>query len=178
MKVLLKIRWFVVVFIFAAFVGCVTSSTNTSSTNLLPDKKRTELGLYLTAMEAYDLLKKDGKTILFVDVRTPQEVALGSPKLVDAYIPYQLIKENEKKQSQWVVNHHFMPDMETRLIDQGLDKQSAVILICRQGNRSAMATDALAKEGYEKVYHVIDGVNGWKKSHLPWTELSEEKIQL
>lgn len=175
MKILLKVRWLLLVFLLA-FVGCVTS-TNTSSTNL-PDQKKTELGLYLTATEAYDLLQKEGKNILFVDVRTPQEVILGSPKLADAYIPYLLKKETPDQKPQWMVNQNFIPDIETRLAEKGLDKQSTLILICRQGNRSAKATNALAKEGYNKVYHVIDGANGWKNSDLPWTEQSQEQIQL
>jgi rhodanese-related sulfurtransferase len=44
-----------------------------------------------------------------------------------------------------------------------------IILICRQGNRSARAVDVLAKEGYKKVYTVTDGTLGWQKNNLPWS---------
>ena len=179
MKILLKVRWLLLVFLLAAFASCVTS-TNTSSTNL-PDQKKTELGLYLTATEAYDLLQKDSQNILFVDVRTREEVISGRPQLADdAYnnIPYFLKQETPDKKPKLIVNHNFIPDLEALLAEKGLDKQSTVILICRQGNRSAKATNALAKEGYKKVYHVTDGANGWKNSDLPWTEPSEEQIQL
>ncbi|OQY57384.1 MAG: hypothetical protein B6247_00050 [Candidatus Parabeggiatoa sp. nov. 2] len=137
----------------------------------LPDKKRTELELYLTATEAYDLLKKDGKNILFIDVRTQAEVvSLGMPTFADANVPYLRKKQNENKKDLVVVNNDFVPAVEARLKEKGLHKQSTVLLICHQGNRSARATNALAGVGYKKVYHVTDGVTGWKKSDLPWAD--------
>ncbi len=62
-----------------------------------------------------------------------------------------------------------------------------VLVICRSGQRSAPAVDALAEAGFENVCSVIDGVegdrvrdpesvfngqrmrNGWKNAGLPWT---------
>jgi rhodanese-related sulfurtransferase len=59
--------------------------------------------------------------------------------------------------------------------------------MCRSGDRSAMAVNALAKAGFVNVYNIMDGMegdkvddpgsayygkrmrNGWKNSGSPWT---------
>jgi rhodanese-related sulfurtransferase len=144
--------------------GCILPELDLKAD--LPDRKRTKLELYLTATKAYDLLKKNSKNILFIDVRTQAEVAsLGLPAFADGNVPYL-----QKKQNLVVLNNDFVPAVEARLKEKGLNKQSTIFLICRQGNRSAKATNALAEAGYKKVYHVTDGVIGWKNSHLPWAD--------
>lgn len=167
-------QFIVVLFLFAALAACVKPD--------LPEKQRTQLqrtqlGLYLTITEAYDLVKKDAKNILFIDVRTPAEITkLGMPSLADANVPILLVR-NKKK----VFNKDFVSGIEERLEEKGLDKQSTIVLICREGNRSAKAADALAKVGYKRVYHVIEGTNGWKSSNLPWSDpddISPEKMYL
>ena len=146
----------VVLFVFTMLNGCVTNKPD------LPEKKRTVLELYLTAPEAVDFLKKQGKNALFIDVRTPVELNNGMPALADAHVPV-IIKRDK---TQVVVNNDFVNDIEDRLKEKGLDKQSPIVLICHQGNRSAMATNMLAKAGYKNVYHVIDGAIGWKKKQF------------
>ncbi len=152
---------FFVFFVFIALSGCLKTDPNTD----LPDQKKTELGLYLTATEAHELVKKDPKKILFVDVRTPAEVSEGKPNLVDANVPIVEMRQNKVE-----FNNDFVPTIEDLLNNKGLDKQSQIVLICKQGNRSALATNTLAKEGHKNVYHVIDGFIGWEKSDLPWSK--------
>ena len=83
------------------------------------------------------------------------------------------------------LNKNFVGDIDARLKAKGLTKTDTVILMCRSGKRSAKAVNILAKNGYTKVYTVVDGyegdkakkgkdkgkrvVNGWKNSNLPWT---------
>ena len=82
-------------------------------------------------------------------------------------------------------NSDFVPELERRLKDMGLGKDSTIILICRSGDRSAKAQDRLQMSGYTKVYGVVEGfegdmakegpkagqraVNGWKNAGLPWS---------
>jgi rhodanese-related sulfurtransferase len=47
-----------------------------------------------------------------------------------------------------------------------LDKGRPVVLYCRGGNRSTMATEALAAEGYDAV-KLSEGVVGWNEDGLP-----------
>jgi rhodanese-related sulfurtransferase len=151
------------VVLFFILSGCITNQPD------VPDKKRTALELYFTATEAADFLNKEGKESLFIDVRTHAEVAEGLPAMADANVPIII--------NRATINNNFVTDIEERLKEKGLDDQSTIVLICRKGNRSALATNKLAEAGYKKVYHVVDGVVGWKKNDLPWTlEIDKEKM--
>ena len=47
-----------------------------------------------------------------------------------------------------------------------IDKERSVVLYCRGGNRSAMATDALTDAGYNAV-KLSEGIVGWSEAGLP-----------
>lgn len=47
-----------------------------------------------------------------------------------------------------------------------IDKDRPVVLYCRGGNRSTMATDALAEAGFDAV-KLSEGVVGWDEADLP-----------
>ena len=65
--------------------------------------------------------------------------------------------------------------------------KDTILVMCRSGDRAALAVDALAKAGFTNVYNIIHGMegdtvrdpenlydgkrmkNGWKNSGLPWT---------
>ncbi len=142
-----------VLFIFAILTACG---------DLLSGNQKTALGLYLKSTEAYELLKQDANNKIMFDVRTLAEVKQGTPTLADANVPIFLIQQNKV-----VFNKDFVSTIEEHLKKKGLDKESTILMICRQGNRSAKAVDILAKLGYKKVYTVVDGVNGWKDNNLP-----------
>lgn len=165
----------------------------------VPEKKRTKLGLYLTAPEAYALTQKE--KVLFIDVRTRAEVGfLGMPTVADANIPYMETDEwyswdDKKGTFKLDVNSNFMPEIEKRLLEKAMSTNDKIIVMCRSGDRSAKAADLLAKAGYTNVYTVIDGyegdvakegpnkgkraVNGWRNSDLPWSyQLVKSKMYL
>ena len=167
----------------------------------LSKKKRTDAGLYLDAKEAYEVVKKEGDSTLFVDVRTRAEVNfLGMASPADANVPYMTLSEwyawNDKKSNfKMDLNDEFIPMMEQRLAAKGLTKDDKVILMCRSGSRSAAAANLLNKAGFTNVYTVVDGfegdkaksgpqkgqrvVNGWKNEGLPWTyKLNAGKMYL
>jgi len=162
-------------------------------------KKQTPQELYLTAVEAYDFVQKNGKDVLFIDVRTRAEVDfLGMPTVADANIPYMLEGDwgqwDEKKSTfKLAPNSGFLPALEKQLAKKGLNKQSKIVLMCRSGSRSAKAANLLSQAGYKNVYSVVDGfegdkakdgahkgqrvVNGWKNANLPWSyKLDKEKM--
>lgn len=161
----------------------------------LPDNKKTDLGLYLTAVEAYAFIQAHELEVLFVDVRTRSEVTfIGIPTLVDTNVPYK----EEGNWKNWdemgktfalVVNNHFITAIDQRLQEKSLTRQSPIILMCRSGIRSAEAVNVLSKAGYTHVYSIIDGfegdsnaqgqrvINGWKNSNLPWSfDLDKQKM--
>jgi rhodanese-related sulfurtransferase len=156
----------------------------------LSKKKQTTLGLYMTAQQAYDHTMKNMDKTLFVDVRTPSELNyLGAASVMDAHVPTVFMDSrswNDKKHRYTrMKNENFVADMDAALKKKGLTKDDTVILMCRSGKRSASAVNLLAKNGYTKVYSVVDGYegdkvkegdnkgkrlkNGWKNSGLPWT---------
>lgn len=47
-----------------------------------------------------------------------------------------------------------------------IDKERPVVVYCRGGNRSSMATAALVEAGYEAV-KLTDGIVGWSEADLP-----------
>lgn len=176
----------------------VSVATSAIAADAIPSKKQTELGLYLTAKDAYQL-KSEHSDVIFVDVRTRAEVAfLGMPDISDANIPYMVAGDwgtwNEKKKNfKLEANSGFLLSMDDLVKAKGGNKESKIIVMCRSGSRSAKATNLLAKSGYKNVYTILDGfegdkarngdlkgqrvVNGWKNSGLPWSyKLDKSKM--
>jgi rhodanese-related sulfurtransferase len=60
--------------------------------------------------------------------------------------------------------HIPLAELATRAAE--IDKERPVILTCRGGNRSAMATAALAESGYD-ASKLSEGVVGWEAEGLP-----------
>ncbi|MGD9171454.1 MAG: rhodanese-like domain-containing protein [Candidatus Thiodiazotropha sp.] len=178
-------------FILSTILSLLLLSVATAETaGNLPAKKQTEVGLYLTAKEAYKLKTEKSDTI-FVDVRTRSEVTfLGMPMIADANIPFEIPNgwnnwSEEKKTFKLQKNSDFLASVEKLVKAKGGNKNTSIIFLCRSGSRSAKATNLLAQNGYSKVYTVTDGyegdkaksgdqkgqrvVNGWKNSGLPWS---------
>lgn len=53
-----------------------------------------------------------------------------------------------------------MGELESRL--EEFDKDEEIYVICRTGNRSDLAAQLLANNGFKKVYNVLPGMNEWK----------------
>ena len=137
--------------------------------------------------EAADMVTNEGAFIL--DVRTPQEWNwVGHPgenKLdepegtyLEGYVlnvAYMVYHEGYSKGDVLIVNTQFVKDVE-RL----LNKDVAIITMCRSGKRSVMAADALEAAGFINVYNMTTGfeggkddagyrtINGWKVDGLPY----------
>lgn len=60
--------------------------------------------------------------------------------------------------------HVPLPQLPERLGE--IDKDRPVVVYCRGGNRSSMATAALTDAGYEAV-KLTEGIVGWEKEDLP-----------
>ncbi|HEY5941991.1 MAG TPA: rhodanese-like domain-containing protein [Solirubrobacterales bacterium] len=60
--------------------------------------------------------------------------------------------------------HISLPEIPQRTDE--IDKDRPVVLYCRGGNRSSMATAALAEAGFDAV-KLTDGIVGWSEDDLP-----------
>jgi rhodanese-related sulfurtransferase len=70
-----------------------------------------------------------------------------------------------------------------RELEAKTGKEAVVLLLCRSGNRSALAAEAAAKAGLTQVFNVLEGFegeldaqqqrgsqNGWRFHGLPWVQ--------
>jgi len=161
----------------------------------LPESKRTELGLYVTATEAYARWKADSTGVRILDVRTPEEyIFVGHPPMA-RNIPLRFVEhawDAEKRRPVMPPNPKFVDE-----VKQAYQPDDTIMVICRSGSRSAAAVNLLTKAGFEKLYAVTDGfegdrvkgpdassfgtktINGWRNSNMPWTyDLDPELMYL
>lgn len=185
-----RLKHFVTTVVALAVLGVFSSSAFAEDWSKLNKKKQTTLGLYMTSQQAYEHMMKNMDQSLFLDVRTPAELNyLGVTSVMDANVPTDMMDgsawDDKKSRYKRKHNDNFVADVDARLKAKGLKKTDTVILMCRSGKRSAKAVNELAKNGYTKVYTVVDGYegdkvkegenkgkrmkNGWKNSGLPWT---------
>ncbi|OUL89506.1 rhodanese-like domain-containing protein [Paraburkholderia hospita] len=75
-------------------------------------------------------------------------------------------------------NPRFVRELESKT-----GKDAVVLLLCRSGNRSALAAEAASKAGFTQVFNVLEGfegdlndghhrgtLNGWRFVGLPWVQ--------
>jgi rhodanese-related sulfurtransferase len=155
------------------------------SSHKVPERKQTSLGLYVTAQEAYGMWKTKPDRVHILDVRTPEEyVFVGHPEMA-RNIPIVFVKHQWNAEiNEFVVEPN--PDFISH-VKRLFSPTDTLLAMCRSGDRSARAVDALAKAGFVNVYNIIDGMegdkvdnpgsvnhgkrmkNGWKNSGSPWT---------
>jgi rhodanese-related sulfurtransferase len=175
-------------FSFLIAIGLMAGMTSLATAAEAPvkKKKQTPQGLYLTPAEAHDMIKANPAKVLFVDVRTPEELYfVGHAEGVDKNIPLKYVdysRTNKKgKGFASAKNPNLMKELDAAVKAKGLTKNDPVIFICRSGDRSAFAATTAYKNGYTKAYTVVTGtegdkdkttgkrtVNGWKNDGLPW----------
>lgn len=114
----------------------------------------------ILSIEAYDMLNTVPDTFL-IDVRSRSEYQfVGHP--TGAYLfPYMyLSNEFKKKDDNYGYqfgnkNANFIKE-----ISKIFQKTNNLLIICRDGERSAMAAKDLAAAGFKNVYNVEDGFEG------------------
>ena len=160
----------------------------------LPERKRTTLGLYVTAAQAYEMWKSTPDKVKVIDVRTPEEYAfVGHPEkawnIPFAFVTYHRKEGKFEYKIKW--NADFVTEVKS------IAEPADILLVtCRSGDRAARAVNMLAAAGFTNAYNIFDGVegdmvedpgsvfvgkrmkNGWKNS-APWVySVDPEKILL
>jgi rhodanese-related sulfurtransferase len=152
----------------------------------IPQQKQTVLGLYVTAKEAYEMWQADKNKINILDVRTPEEYIFIGHAPMSHNIPFHLFNYKmavRNKEPLMKINPNFIAE-----VSRKFKTSDTIVVICRSGNRSAAAVNALASAGFKIAYSVTDGFegdrvkdpsssdygkrfkNGWKNSGIPWTD--------
>jgi rhodanese-related sulfurtransferase len=161
----------------------------------IPEGKRTSLGLYLTAREAYEKWKATPDSVKIIDVRTPEEqLFVGHPEMAWKIPVATQVYEWDEAKGQFPLK--LIPDFVER-VSQVARPDETLFVACRSGGRSAIAVNLLAKSGFKNVYQIVDGIegdpvkdpesvflgqrlkNGWKNSGCPWTyKLTPKRMSL
>lgn len=99
----------------------------------------TEAKSRTTEISAADSVAALGGSTVFLDVREPNEYALG-------HIPGAV----------------FLPrgNLETK-IEAAVPRDSKVVIYCASGNRSALAADTMSQMGYSDVSSMAGGFRDW-----------------
>ena len=158
----------------------------------LPKSKQTTLGLYVTSIEAYEMWKANPARVKILDVRTLDEyIYIGHAAMAWNVVAFF-------QTSDWdAEKHHFSmkpnPDFMNQ-INKVFKPEDIILVTCRSGSRSALATNQMAAAGFQKVYNITDGfegdmmhdegsvyyekrmVNGWKNSGTPWTYALDPRL--
>jgi len=180
----MKFPFVIAVFIFT-LAGHQVSAQSAKTAQEIPKEKQTSLGLYVTSKEAFEKWKADPKQVKILDVRTPEEyVFVGHPEMA-WNIPFLFMTHQWDEEKNW---YALKPNREFVAQVKDLFKPKDTILVmCRSGDRAALAVDELAKAGFTNVYNIVHGMegdlvddpdnlyhgkrmkNGWKNSGAPWT---------
>lgn len=173
-----------VMFLSAVLVVCFAVAA-VASDPPSDERKRTSLGKYVTALEAYEMWKANQDAVKVLDVRTPQEYVFVGHAPMAVNIPSKVWsgKWNAEKKSFGLEDN---PDFEAQ-VKAKFKTDDVILVMCRSGHRSAAAIERLAKAGFTNVYNIVDGFegdmvkdpesyydgkrmkNGWKNSGAPWT---------
>lgn len=116
-------------------------------------------------------MQSDASAVM-VDVRTHMEHAYVGHPIGAVHIPW-------KEAPGWEVNTEFV----NQVNKVAADKNAPILLLCRSGQRSLAAAQALEAAGYTRLVNIVDGfegpldtnkhrgnIAGWRFSGLPWEQ--------
>ncbi|MFN3564714.1 MAG: rhodanese-like domain-containing protein [Burkholderiaceae bacterium] len=152
----------------------------------VPARKRPSLGQLVSAAEAQRVLQAHPRDVVLIDIRSRVEaVYVGQPSQTRIHVPYlepawPLQWDAAKNGLKMQRNPGFVDEVRAALARNGVGEDATILLLCRSGDRSAHAADALAAAGLPRVYSIVDGfegdlgpggkrdVNGWKNVGSDW----------
>ncbi len=125
---------------YLEFCGLGRGETAGSYGDSIAAQPDEELGPDEISVEELKAMRDRGDDFLLVDVRNPDEFAIGV--IPDSYkLP--------------------LPDLPKRYAE--LPKDKLIVLHCKMGSRSARALHFLRQKGYPKLKNVAGGINAWAK---------------
>lgn len=142
MKRMKKKGWLALIYLLAMSAGFYWVSPAAPAESVLVPG-----GSYvrINPAELADMLKK--KDFLFVNVHIPYG---GEIARTDAHIPFNKVDENLEKFPQ--------------------DKGEKMVIYCRSGPMSAVASRTLVRLGYTNIFDLAGGMRAWKKAGYSLTE--------
>ena len=127
---------------------------------------------HLTPKETAQFLDDNPKA-LFIDCRSEMEFLFVGHPAGCLHVSWNDVPD-------WDINPHFVGEVK-KLAGHAHDRP--VVLVCRSGNRSVDAGNALEAAGFTRIYNVLHGfegelddshhrgtTNGWRFEGLPWEQ--------
>jgi rhodanese-related sulfurtransferase len=96
----------------------------------------------ITTKELKQLIDSNNTPIL-IDVRNENELQYGKITNKSVLIP--------------------LPKLQTRISELEKFKNQKIIVYCRSGGRSKVATDFLTEQGFKQVMNLIGGILAWRE---------------
>ena len=126
-----------------------------------PDQLITEAKSEITEITVQELHEKylQHPDIILIDVREPEEHQACA---IDRAVNFPRGMLEMKIAQHPVVNHYC--DVERALTNLA---ERDIYLLCGTGARSALATQALQRMGFEKVYSMQGGMQAWLEAGFP-----------
>jgi len=134
---------------------------------------RTDAMKHLKPKEAAEFLKQTPNALL-VDCRSEMEYLFVGHPTGALHVAWN-------DGPDWEINPHFVGQV--KKLAGTNHAHRPIVLVCRSGNRSLDAGDALEKAGFTDVYNVLHGfegdldekhrrntTNGWRFDGLPWEQ--------
>lgn len=134
------------------------------------DRAPEPLGLEISSRRAWQLKSDLGERVLLVDIHARSEIAFaGMPLAVDANVPYLEPRPGYLVQVkggalEMDFDYRFLARMDALLAAANLHHGDPVVILCRDPDRSRLAAALLGEHGYEQVFVVSDGEEGWKSA--------------
>ena len=144
----------------------------------------------LSATEVYAMVRAEGESLLFIDVRDPVEIQfVGFTDVVDGNIPFRLVDRTRLDRERGVfampLNPKFTEAVRAALRAKGLEDDAKIITMCRSGSaRGEPSAEFLRENGFPNAFFVRHGFqgdtvtegphkgmrlkNGWQNEGLPW----------
>ena len=133
----------------------------------------------INPQEAHKILQQENGALL-IDVRSSIEYSFVGHPLNAINIP---IKEHPN----WNVQLRFIEQVRESLVADVVDNNQSgdvpLLVLCRSGQRSALAGEILIEGGFTNVFNVLNGfegdknknghrntINGWRFQGLPWEQ--------
>lgn len=112
-----------------------------------------------------DAMRKANPEILLVDIREADEYAAGHIQGSLA-VPRGILETS----CDWGYSDTVPALAQARM--------QPVVLVCRSGNRTALAALTLQQMGFEQVFSMKTGVRGWNDYELPLVNMQGEQVDI
>lgn len=126
----------------------------------------------LTPQQAFAFMQENPGAVM-IDVRTKVEHGFVGHPLSAVHVPW-------KESPDWQVNSQFVEQVKAAVNN---DLARPVLLLCRSGQRSFDAAQALEEAGFAHSINILDGfegalddnkhrgnLSGWRFCQLPWEQ--------